>query len=58
MKTKTFDCVEMKRRGSLRIREETKDLTPDEKVEYWKKRNEEMFDHQRRLKEQQMMKSA
>ena len=58
MKTKSFDCVEMKRRGSLRIHEETKDLTPEEKTEYWKRRNEEMFDHQRRLKEQQMKKSA
>jgi hypothetical protein len=58
MKTKSFDCVEMKRRGSLRIHEETKNLTPEEKAEYWKRRNEEMFDHQRRLKEQQMKKSA
>jgi len=58
MKTKSFDCVEMKRRGSLRIHEETKNLTPEEKLEYWKKRNEEMFDHQHRSKEQQMKKSA
>jgi hypothetical protein len=58
MKTKSFDCVEMKRRGSLRIHEETKDLTPEDKAEYWKRRNEEMFDHQLRLKEQQMKKSA
>ncbi len=58
MKTKGFDCVEMKRRGSFRIHEETKNLTPEEKAEYWKKRNEEMLDHQRRSKEQQMKKSA
>jgi hypothetical protein len=58
MKTKRFDCVEMKRRGSLRIYEETKDLSPEEKAAYWKRQNEEMFNHQRRLKEQQMKKSA
>ncbi len=58
MKTKSFDCVEMKRRGSLRIYEETKDLTPEEKAAYWKRQNEGMFDHQRRLREQQMKKSA
>jgi hypothetical protein len=54
MKTKTFDCVEMKLHGALRIHEETKDITPEEKAAYWKRRNEEMFDHQRHLEEQQM----
>lgn len=39
MKTKSFDCVEMKRQGSLRIYEETKDLTFEEKVAYWQKKN-------------------
>jgi hypothetical protein len=56
MKTKSFDCVEMKRRGSLRIYEETKDLTPEEKAAYWKRQNEGMFDHQRRLRAQQIKK--
>jgi hypothetical protein len=41
MKTKVFDCVEMKRRGALRIYEETKDLSFDEQVEYWRRRSEE-----------------
>ncbi|MBN1341420.1 MAG: hypothetical protein JXQ73_02005 [Phycisphaerae bacterium] len=42
MKAKAFDCVEMKRRGSLRIYEETKDLTFAQKVEYWRRKSEEM----------------
>lgn len=40
---KTFDCVEMKRAGSLRIYEETKYLTLDEEIAYWNKRSKEML---------------
>lgn len=40
MKTKTFDCVEMKRRGALRIYEETKGMTVQEELAYWKKRTD------------------
>jgi hypothetical protein len=46
MKVKTFDCVEMKREGSLRIHEETKNLTFDQKVEYWRQRSEEFMRRQ------------
>jgi len=41
MKTKTFDCVEMKRKGSLRIYKETKSLTLEQKVAYWRRKSEE-----------------
>jgi hypothetical protein len=41
MKTKTFDCVQMKRKASLRIYEETKNLTFEERVEYWRRKSEE-----------------
>jgi len=41
MKTeKTFDCVEMKRKASLRIYEETKDMTRAEKLAYWRGKRE------------------
>ena len=40
MKTKTFDCVEMKRRGAARIYEETKDLSLEQRIEFWRRRNE------------------
>lgn len=40
---KDFDCVAMKREGALRIHEATKDLSFDEKVQYWKERSDEML---------------
>ena len=42
MKTKTFDCVEMKRKGAERIYNELKGKTIEEEVKYWKERTEEM----------------
>ena len=42
MKTKTFDCVEMKRRGAARIHRETKGMTLEQQIEYWRQRNEEL----------------
>lgn len=40
-KNKAFDCVEMKKIGGELIYNKTKDLTFNEKVEYWKQRSEE-----------------
>ena len=41
MKTKkTFDCVEMKRRGAERIRSLTAGMTIDEQLAFWKERTE------------------
>ncbi len=49
MKTKTFDCVEMKRRGALMIHERLKGMTLEEQVAYWRGRNEEFRREQKRL---------
>jgi hypothetical protein len=49
MKTKTFDCVEMKRRGSQRIYEAVKDMTFEQEVEYWRVRNRQFREEQERL---------
>ena len=38
MKTKTFDCVAMKRRGSRRVYERIKNMTPAQELAYWQKR--------------------
>ena len=38
-KTKTFDCVEMMHRGALHIYEETKGMTIEEELAYWRKRH-------------------
>lgn len=49
MKTKTFDCVEMKRRGSQRIYEATKDMTPEQELAYWQERSRQFRVEQERL---------
>jgi hypothetical protein len=41
MKTKDFDCVEMKRKGAERVHAATKGMTVEEEVEYWRSRTEE-----------------
>ena len=41
MKTKDFDCVEMKRKGAQKVYAATKGMTVEEEVEYWRKRTEE-----------------
>ena len=40
MKTKTFDCIEMKRRGAARIFEATKGMSLEQEVAYWRRRAE------------------
>jgi len=44
MKTKTFDCVEMKREASKRIYEELKGKSVEEQIEYWRKIEEKYAD--------------
>ena len=51
MTTKTFDCVEMKRKGAARIYEATKDLSFHEQVEHWRRRSDEF----RRLRRQRQI---
>ncbi len=36
MKTKTFDCVEMKHQAQERIRAETEGMTREEELAYWR----------------------
>jgi hypothetical protein len=51
MKTKTFDCIEMKRRGSQRIYEAIKDMTFEQKVAYWRERSRQFREERTRLSE-------
>ena len=37
MTTKKFDCVEMKRQGAKVLYEQTKNMTREEQLEFWKK---------------------
>ena len=42
MKTKTFDCVEMKRRGAELVRRQLEGKSLEQQVEYWRKGTEEL----------------
>jgi hypothetical protein len=51
MKTKTFDCVEMKHRGSLEVYETVKSMTVEQEMNYWRDKTDELrarLDAQRR----------
>lgn len=43
-KTKNFDCVEMMHAGALRIYEETKDMSVEEELAYWRGRHAEALE--------------
>ena len=42
MKTKTFDCVQMKRRGAERITKNLEGKTFEEKLKYWQSGTEKL----------------
>jgi hypothetical protein len=52
MKAKTFDCIEMKRRGALRIHDQLKNMTVEQQIEYWRQRSEEFQHEQERRRAQ------
>ena len=43
MKTKVYDCVEMKRRGAQKVIKDLEKLGAEEQLSYWKKAREEML---------------
>ena len=47
MKTKTFDCVAMKRVGSRQIYEKIKGMTPEQELAYWQERHHKLEEKQR-----------
>jgi len=53
-----FDCVEMKRRGALRVHERLQDLTVEQQIEYWRRRNEEFLRKQQRSRDERDVPSA
>lgn len=46
MKTKTFDCVEMKRRGALEVYELLKNMSAEEQVAFWRQETENLRNEQ------------
>ncbi|MCG3198991.1 MAG: hypothetical protein HUU16_04460 [Candidatus Omnitrophica bacterium] len=47
MKTKTFDCVEMKHKAGQRIYEQLKGKTVEEQIDFWRKVEEKYRNRQR-----------
>ena len=50
MKTKTFDCIEMKRKAAERIYEETKDFTLEQRIAYWQQKSDAFLRKQQERK--------
>jgi len=48
MKTKTFDCVEMKRRGAELVQKQLEGKSPAHQLEYWQKGTDELRKLQKR----------
>jgi hypothetical protein len=49
---KTFDCVEMKRRGAERLRERLSKMTRDEQLAFWRERTAALRQRAEKLREQ------
>jgi hypothetical protein len=50
MRTKTFDCVEMKRRGAEKVMKNLKGKDKGEQLAYWRKGTKELKELQDKLK--------
>ena len=48
---KRFDCVEMMDEAALRIYEETKDMTKEQELAYWQRKNDEARKKYPRMRE-------
>lgn len=50
MERKKFDCVEMMHKGQAAVRRRLRGMTDEEKLEYWRKRTEEIRALQREIR--------
>jgi len=50
MKIKTFDCVEMKRRGAEEVQKQIVGMTPQQELDFWKQQTEELRRLQQHLR--------
>jgi hypothetical protein len=48
MKTKTFDCVQMKRKGAKLVRKQLEGKSLKQQLEYWKKGTSQLKELQRK----------
>ena len=54
MTKKKFDCVEMMHQGQAAVRERLKGMTLEEKLDYWRKREEEILARQKKSQRQKV----
>src|SRR5262245_61261129 len=52
MKTKSFDAIEIKRRGQEALLTRLESMTAAERQEFWRQQNEELHEWQRQLRAQ------
>jgi hypothetical protein len=52
MKTKSFDCVEMKRQGAQMVQKGIAELTPEQEVEFWREHTEKLRRKQKGIQDQ------
>ncbi len=50
MKTKKFDCVQMKRQGAAKVREQTATLTREQELRFWQERSQQLRQRQTALR--------
>ena len=50
MKTKTFDCIEMKRRGAEEVQAVLAGLTPEEELAFWQSGTAELEQRQTQVR--------
>jgi hypothetical protein len=58
MKTKKFDCVEMKHLGAEKVQEQIAGMTREEEIRFWKKRSQHLRRHQEAIKKEQTTSAA
>ena len=52
MKTKTFDCVAMKREGAARVYRKTRGMSFQQQVDFWREESEALLAEQQGAKSQ------
>jgi len=50
MRTKTFDCVKMKRVGGARVLKNLQGKTTEDQLRYWQRGTEDLRRHQKKLR--------
>lgn len=49
VKKKSFDCVDMKHKGAVKVKERLAGITREQQLEYWCIRTDELLTLQRRV---------